>query len=165
VPVAEVPVEQPTAAAGPADGLKSGDEEAGGMATIFVAYGDHDERETVLAFAAERAAASGDDLYVYHAQEDHEQPEPLREEVAAVIERTAPAVEYETSIDVPDVESDLTNVSKQKRLLDAILGTDREFAYVVMGNVERGPVERLALPSMTEAVLESRGVPVVLVPV
>jgi len=136
------------------------------MATIFVAYGDHDGRESVLAFAAERAAASGDDLYVYHAQDgDDETPDAVREEVAAVVERTAPDVACETVVDVPDEETDRTNVSTQKRLLDAILGSDHEFAYVVMGNVERGAVERFVIPSMTEAVLESRGVPVVLVPV
>jgi nucleotide-binding universal stress UspA family protein len=136
------------------------------MATIFVAYGDHDDRESVLSFAAERAAASGDDLYVYHAQErGDESSDAVREEVAAVMERTAPDVAYETVVDTPEEESDLTNVSTQKRLLDAVLGSDREFAYVVMGNIEHGTVERFVVPSMTEAVLESRGVPVVLVPV
>lgn len=135
------------------------------MGTIFVAYGDHDGREDVLAFAAERAAASGDDLLVYHVEDGEESPGAVREEVAGVIERVAPDVSYETRIPVPANDSDLSNVSTQKRLLDAVLGTDREFEYVVMGNVERGTVERFVVPSMTEALLESRGVPVVLVPV
>lgn len=136
------------------------------MGTIFVAYGDHDERERVLAFAAERASGSGDDLFVYHVGgADEESPGAVREEVAAVVERTAPDVEVETCVSVPDSRSDRSNVSKQKQLLDVLTASGRDFEYAVMGNVERGPVESLVIPSMTEAVLESRSIPVVLVPV
>lgn len=136
------------------------------MGTIFVAYGGHEGREAVLAFAAERAAASGDDLYVYHAQESvDEAEEPFRREIEAVIERTAPGVDYEVAIERREAESDRTNVSNRKRLVDAILAGDREFECVVMGEIEHGPIESIALPSMTEAVLETRAVPVVLVPV
>lgn len=150
---------------GLADELKAGAGERGGMGTIFVAYGDHDERESVLAFAAERAAASGDDLFVYHIEEaEDESAAAVREEVAGVIERTAPDVEYVVNVAVADGHSDLTNVSKQKQLLDVITQSGREFEYVVMGNVEHGTVESFVVPSMTEAVLESRSIPVVLVP-
>lgn len=136
------------------------------MGTIFVAYGDHDERDRVLAFAAERAAASGDDLFVYHVEEaEDESPAAVREEVAAVVERVAPDVAFETRVSVPDSSSDRVNVSKQKQLLDVLTASGREFEYAVMGNVDRGAVESLVLPSMTEAVLESRSIPVMLVPV
>ncbi|MEF8851978.1 MAG: universal stress protein [Haloarculaceae archaeon] len=135
------------------------------MGTIFVAYGDHSEREQVLAFAAERAAASGDDLFVYHVAEADESPAAVREEIAAVAERTAPDVEFEAHVSVPDNRSDRSNVSKQKQLLDVLTASGRDFEYAVMGNVERGPVQSLVIPSMTEAVLESRAIPVVLVPV
>jgi nucleotide-binding universal stress UspA family protein len=135
------------------------------MGTIFVAYGDHGEREQVLAFAAERAAASGDDLFVYHVEEaEEESPDAVREEVADAIERTAPGVDYEVNVAVHGEYSDRSNVSKQKRLLDVLTQSGREFEYAVMGNVERGAVESMVLSSMTEAVLESRSIPVVLVP-
>jgi nucleotide-binding universal stress UspA family protein len=135
------------------------------MGTIFVAYGDHDGRESVLAFAAERAAASGDDLFVYHIEEAEDQSAAaVREEVATVIERIAPDVDIEVNVAVNGEYSDRSNVSKRKRLLDVITRSGREFEYAVMGNVERGPVENLVLPSMTEAVLESQSIPVVLVP-
>jgi nucleotide-binding universal stress UspA family protein len=135
------------------------------MGTIFVAYGDHKGRETVLEFAVERAVESGDDLFVYHVEEsEDESPEAVREEIAAVVERTAPDVAFEARVAVPADHSDAANVSKQKRLLDAILSSGREYEYVVMGNVERGTVERFTIPSMTEAVLETRNIPVVLVP-
>ncbi|MFT4923152.1 MAG: nucleotide-binding universal stress UspA family protein [Haloarculaceae archaeon] len=68
-------------------------------------------------------------------------------------------------INAPDGASDRTNISKQKRLADVLLETDREFEYIVMGNVDRGSVERLVLPSMTEAVIGTHEIPVLLVPV
>ncbi|PSP99806.1 hypothetical protein BRC92_13455 [Halobacteriales archaeon QS_4_69_31] len=135
------------------------------MPTIFVAYGGPEGREGVLAFAAERAAASGDDLYVYHAGESvDEEGDSLRQEIDGVVERTAPGTDYEVAIEPRQAESDATNVSTQKRLIDAIFD-DREFAYVVMGNVEHGAIESLTIPSMTEAVLDTHNIPVVLVPV
>lgn len=150
----------------PADELKTGASQRGGMGTIFVAYGDHDERESVLTFAAERAAASGDDLFVYHIEESEDvSAAAVREEVAAVIERTAPDVEFEVNVAVHGDHSDRSNVSKQKRLLDVLTQSGREFEYAVMGNLQHGAVESFVVPSMTEAVLESRSIPVVLVPV
>jgi nucleotide-binding universal stress UspA family protein len=136
------------------------------MPTIFVAYGGPEGREEVLAFAAERAAASGDDLYVYHAGESvDEEGDSLRREIDGVVERTAPGIDYEVAIEPRQAESDATNVSTQKRLVDAIFDDDREFAYVVMGNVKHGAIESLTIPSMTEAVLDTHDIPVVLAPV
>lgn len=136
------------------------------MACIFVAYGVTESRVPVLEFAVERAMAAGDELLVHHIQESPEDsPDEIREEVAAVIERLAPDVQYEVRIDDHGVYSEDTNVSKQKRLIDAIMEDEREYAYVVMGNIERGTIEELTLSSMTEAVLETHAIPVMLVPV
>jgi nucleotide-binding universal stress UspA family protein len=135
------------------------------MATIFVAYGG-DGREDVLRFAAERAAASGDDLYVYHARESAgENRDAVEAEIRRLLDAQAPDVPAEIVVESPAEESDRTNVSRQKRLVDAVLADDREFAYVVMGEIEHGPIESITLASMTEAVLEAHEVPVVLVPV
>ncbi|WP_436907621.1 universal stress protein [Halosimplex marinum] len=135
------------------------------MATIFVAYGE-DGREDVLAFAAERARASGDDLFVYHYQETaDEAAETVRSEVEAVLDEVAPDVAAEVVVEEGRGRSDETNVSSQKKLVDAIRERDPEWSYVVMGNVEHGAVESFVLPSLTEAVLDLRDVPVLLVPV
>lgn len=136
------------------------------MACIFVAYGITDSRISVLEFALERAAAAGDDLLVHHLKESREEPaDAIRTEVDEVVQRVAPGVQYEVRIDDHGVYSEDTNVSNQKRLIDAILEDDREYAYVVMGNIERGTIEELTLSSMTEAVLETHDIPVMLVPV
>lgn len=136
------------------------------MATICVAYGGPGDRAAVLRFAAERAAAAGDDLFVYHLQESpDDDADDVRAEIDDVLQRTAPDVPVEVVVERRECESDETNVSSQKRLVDTITGADREFASVVMGDVERGAIESITLPSMTEAVLETRSIPVVLVPV
>ena len=136
------------------------------MATVFVAYGEPEERAAVLEFALERAAAAGDDLVVHHVLESEaEDPEAIRAEVDEAVERLAPDVSYEVRLDARGVESDASNVSTRKRLVDAILEDGRDYAYVVMGNVEHGAIEELALPSTTEAVIDSHAVPVLLVPV
>jgi nucleotide-binding universal stress UspA family protein len=135
------------------------------MGTIFVAYGgEPEERTAVLEFAAERAAASSDGLFVYHVQEGDESDRDLRTEVRDVVERVAPGIPLEVDLNVRE-DSESANVSKQKRLTDAIVGGGREFEYVVMGEVEHGAIEGLVLPSMTEAVLDTHAVPVLLVPV
>ena len=135
-----------------------GASERGDMGTIFVAYGDHDERERVLAFAAERAAASGDDLFVYHVEEaEDESPTAVREEVARVIEQTAPGVSVETHVDVPSNHTDASNVSKQKRLLDAVLKQQLELLDVsdVFGViVDPRPSRRLVCPALVKAEVE-----------
>jgi len=136
------------------------------MGTIFVAYGSHPGREKVLQFAVERAAASGDGLYVYHAQESvDEDSKPLRREIDAVLAEAASDVDAEVRIEPRGGESDRANVSTQKQLVDAIVDADREFTYVVMGEVEHGPLESITMPSMTEAALKTRTIPVLLVPV
>lgn len=136
------------------------------MGTIFVAYGESGHRNKLLEFAVEQAAASEHDLLVYHVQEtEEESPDRIREEIETVIRSTAPEVTVEVELDFRDEFSDLTNVSKRKRLTNAILESDRDYEYVVMGGIERDPVEGLVHASMTEAVLELHAVPVMLVPV
>lgn len=138
------------------------------MGTVFVAYGKESSREPVLEFAAERAAVAGDDLFVYHIRElDDPSDERIRTEIEEVIRRTAPDVDFEVSIgglDTQEGEYEQSRVSKRKQLLDTITATDRDYEYVVMGNVERGPIEEFVLSSMSEAVLDTRRIPVMLVP-
>jgi nucleotide-binding universal stress UspA family protein len=137
------------------------------MGTIFVAYGGlPEERTAVLEFAAERAAASGDDLFVYHAREVADEPAgDLEAEVRTTVDRVDPDVPVELDLNVETDDAEAADVSKQTRLTDAILGQGRELEYVVMGEVEHGRIEGLVLPSMTEAVLNTHRVPVLLVPV
>ncbi|MFB6359969.1 MAG: universal stress protein [Halobacteriales archaeon] len=136
------------------------------MACIFVAYGATESRVPVLEYAVERAITAGDELLVHHIQESPEDSaDAIRKEVGEIIERFAADVQYEVRIDDHGVYSEDTNVSNQKRLVDAILEDDQEYAYVVMGNIERGTIEELTLSSMTEAVLETHDIPVMLVPV
>lgn len=136
------------------------------MATIFVAYGGPAGRKEVLRFAAERAAASDDSLHVYHVQESADESfEAIRSEIESMLEETAPDVPFDIEIERREAEGDDTNVSNQKRLVDALTDPDREFAYAVMGEIEHGPIESISLPNMSEAVLETRSIPVVLVPV
>lgn len=135
------------------------------MPCIFVAYGDPDCREAVLEFAVNRAAVSGDDLLVHHIRQSQEaSDQQIRGEIDSTVERVAPQVTYEVQIDSKEVHTDAGNVSKQKRLTNAILQDPRDFVYVIMGNIERGIIEEITLSSMTEAVLETHEVPVLLVP-
>ncbi|MFC7141181.1 universal stress protein [Halosimplex aquaticum] len=135
------------------------------MGTIFVAYGA-EGRESVLEFAVERATDGGHGLYVYHTKDiADEEAAAVRTEIESVLERVGAEVPVEITVETGKGESDQTNVSAQKRLTDAIVDADREFVYVVMGDVEHSAVESFVLPSMTEAVLETREVPVLLVPV
>lgn len=136
------------------------------MGTLFVAYGEPAERTAVLEFALERASVAGDDLVVHHVIESETaEPDAIREEVAATVERVAPDVAYEVRLDDRGVYSDESNVSTRKRLIDAILEDGAEYDYVVMGNVEHGAIEELTLSSMTEAVIDTHAIPVLLVPV
>lgn len=136
------------------------------METIFVAYGEPGHRNTVLEFATEQAAASKYDLLVYHVYENEEESvQQVREEIETIIERIAPGLSFEIEINTRNGTSDLTNVSKQKRLTDAILESDRDYEYIVMGDIERDSLEEFTHASMTKAVLEMHAVPVMLVPV
>ena len=135
------------------------------MACIFVAYGDPDCRQAVLEFALERADAAGDDLVVHHIRQAEELPdETIRSEIDATVQRVAPSVAYDVQIDGRGGQSDAANVSTRKRLLDAVLEDERDFVYVVMGNIERSLIEELSLTSNTKAVLGTHQVPVLLVP-
>ncbi|QLH80368.1 universal stress protein [Halosimplex pelagicum] len=132
------------------------------MGTIFVAYGG-EGRESVLEFAAERARETGDDLHVYHLRELVGESIDVRSEVEAVLDRTAPGVD--ASVAVESADDDEAGPSTKRRLAEVAADADRDWTYVVMGDVEHGAVEEFVLPSMTEAVLETRAVPVLLVPV
>ncbi|WP_435102147.1 universal stress protein [Halarchaeum sp. P4] len=135
------------------------------MGTIFVAYGEPERRTAVLEFAARQASASGHDLFVYHVQETEDASiDAVREEAEETLERVAPDVSAEVVVEEREFSDD-TNVSPNKRLIDAILESNEEYEYVVMGAVERTAVEGITHPSMTKAVLETRAVPVMLVPV
>lgn len=136
------------------------------MGTILVAYGEPGDREEVLRVAAEQAVAAGYDLLVYHVQEgDDESAEAVEDEARAVLAEVAPDVDVEVRVDAREELSDATNVSPQKRLVDAILEDAESYEYVVMGDVERGAVDELVHASMTAAVLKAHAVPVLLVPV
>lgn len=136
------------------------------MGTILVAYGEPGDREEVLRVAAEQAVAAGYDLLVYHVQEgDDESAEAVEDEARAVLAEVAPDVDVEVRVDTREKLSDATNVSPQKRLVDAILEDAESYEYVVMGDVERGAVDELVHASMTAAVLKAHAVPVLLVPV
>lgn len=136
------------------------------MGTIFVAYGEPADRSAVLRFAAEQAAAAGHDLLVYHVQEGEDDPvDAVESEARSTVEAIAPDLDMEVRVDGREEVSDATNVSAQKRLVDAILEDVDAYEYVVMGVVERGPVDDLVHASMTEAVLRTHALPVLLVPV
>ncbi|MFB6353863.1 MAG: universal stress protein [Halobacteriales archaeon] len=136
------------------------------MGTIFVAYGEPGDREAVLRLAAEQAGAAGHDLLVYHVQEPESAPaDVLRAEVDAVVADVAPDLEATVRVDPRDPVTDETNVSPAKRLVDAVLEEADDLEYVVMGDVERGSIDGLVHASMTEAVLDTHAVPVLLVPV
>lgn len=133
------------------------------MGTIFVAYGEPEHRTSVLEFAAEQAAACDHDLLVYHVQDPTaDSAERVREETESVVQGTAPGIAFTVHINTPD---DVSRVSKRKRLTDAILESDREYEYVVMANIERASLQDFTHDSMTEAVLETHEIPVMLVPV
>lgn len=136
------------------------------MGTIFVAFGSSENRNAVLEFAVEQAAASEHDLFVYHVQESEgESAQRIRDEIETVIQRTAPDVTFEVEIETRGEFSDRTNVSEEKLLTDAILESDRDYEYVVMGDSEHDFLDDLTHASMTETVLKTHAIPVMLVPV
>ncbi|QLG27160.1 universal stress protein [Halorarum halophilum] len=136
------------------------------MGTIFVAFGGSEHRSNVLEFAVEQAAVSDHDLFVYHVQESEEESvQQIRDEIETVIRRTAPDLTFEVEIDTRGGFSDRTNVSEEKLLTDAILDSDRDYEFVVMGDREHDFLDDLMHSSMTETVLETHAIPVMLVPV
>lgn len=136
------------------------------MAAIFVAYGERDRRTDILEFAVEQAMSCGHDLVVYHIQEaKSESVRKIREEIETVVQQVEPYIIYDTEIVRLDGKFGKTGKSKQEHLLRAIFGTDREFVYVVMGEIERGPIAEITHSSMTKAVLSEHSIPVLLVPI
>ncbi len=135
------------------------------MGTIFVAYGNRDRRADVLKFAVEQASAGGFELVVFHVQETpSESAMGVRAEIESVIEEIDPYLVYDIEIERPNNRSEPA-MAKEERLLKAIFDTDRDFEYVVMGTIERGPIEKFTHSSMTKAVLNKRSIPVTLVPI
>lgn len=135
------------------------------MGTVFVAYGEPEHRDTVLRFAAKQAANCDHDLFIYHIQESTaDSIERIHEEAETVLEETAPQVPFSVHINTPDDTSGLSTPSKSKRLIDAILETDPDYEYVVMGDIERGSLEDLTHDSLTRAILKTHSIPVLLVP-
>lgn len=135
------------------------------MVAIFVAYGERDGRTKVLEFAVDQAISGGHTLVVYHVQEAKSESVPeIRAEVEAVVQQKAPSLIYDIEIDRPEDHSKRAGSSRQELLLSAIFETDRDFAYVVMGEIQRGPIEDITHSSMTTAVLNEHSIPVLLVP-
>lgn len=133
------------------------------MSTIFVAYGNRDRRYEVLEFAARQATAGDYGLLVYHILErPNESMEQVTEEIESVVDRVDPYLVYDIEIERVGRHDDRR---RQDRLIRAITDTDRDVEYVVMGEVERGPLEQFTHSSMTEAVLRERSHPVALVPI
>jgi nucleotide-binding universal stress UspA family protein len=136
------------------------------MGSIFVAYGERERRTAVLEFAVDQAATCGHELVVYHIQEAaSESVAAVREEIESVVQEVEPFLVYDIEIRRWDERSRPRDGSKQTQLLEAIFESDREFDYVIMGEVERGPIEELIHSSMTEAVLKKHEIPVLLVPI
>jgi nucleotide-binding universal stress UspA family protein len=130
--------------------------------TVLVAYDGGEPSRRALTFAAERADRAGDHLHVYHVLEGEEDAGKIRSEVESLLADAAPDVEYEVVVEGREQASDSTNVSLPRRVLDRI--ERYNYAMVVLGNEEHGTLEGLTIPSVTEAVLETRSVPVLLVP-
>lgn len=136
------------------------------MAAIFVAYGERERRTEILEFAVDQATSCGHELVVYHIQEAKSESVPeIREEIETVVQHVDPYLVYDIEIVRFDDQSRKTGRSKQEVLLRAIFETDREFAYVVMGEIERGPIAEITHSSMTKAVLNEHSIPVLLVPI
>jgi len=136
------------------------------MGTIFVAYGRPQNRNTVLRFAARQAASCDHELFVYHIHESAEDSvTDVREEAETVLDEATPQVPFTVHINTPNGTFGPSTASKSERLLDAILETDPDYEYVVMGDIERGSLEALTHDSLTEAILRTHSIPVMLVPV
>lgn len=136
------------------------------MGTIFVAYGGGEHRNVVLETATELAASGGHDLLVYHVTEARTTSEPrVRDEIRSVVQQVTRYVAYEIEIDGSATAAADESPSKESKLVDAIHRAEPDLEYVVMGDVDRGPVEQFTQPSTTRAVLDDATYPVMLVPV
>lgn len=136
------------------------------MGTIFVAYGGGEHRNRVLETAVEQAAAGNHDVLVYHVMTEQTPDERrVRDEIRNVVQQRDPYVAYDIEIDGGAVDGTGTDDPKETKLLEAIDRSALDFEYVVMGDVNRGPVEQFTHSSMTRAVLNEATCPVMLVPV
>lgn len=135
------------------------------MGTIFVAYGGGEHRNRVLETAVEQASSDDHDVLVYHVMTEQTPAERrVRDEIRSVVQQQVSYVAYDIEIDGGAVDGTGTDVSKETKLVEAIDRPDQAFEYVVMGDVNRGPVEQFTHSSMTRAVLNEATCPVMLVP-
>lgn len=133
------------------------------MGTIFVAYGGS-RRKLILEAAVDRAATDSHDLLICQIQEEPSDPvDRVRDEVETVVGQIDPHTALE--IEVAETSDGEGDRSVQARLLEAINQRDRSFEYVVMGDIDRGSIEKFTHSSLTEAVLNDGTYPVLLVPV
>lgn len=136
------------------------------MGTIFVAYGDREGRFDVLEFAVDQSASSDHDLLIYHILESQEtSAKTVRTEIEQAMEQMNPYIVYDIRIDKLTDRSTGSGETKSERIIDAISQPRRYIEYVVMGEIERGPIEGITHSSLTRAVLKECDVPVMLVPI
>lgn len=125
---------------------------------ILVAYDDTDAGRRAAAFAAERAAKTGEAVDVVHIG-PHVTEAAIREAVSDDFER----LDVPLSIRVVDVGgSEDDNVSVSAKLADLI--GEHDYAVVFMGNEDRGLFHHLTEASITNALIEDQTVPIMLVP-
>lgn len=125
---------------------------------LLVAYDDTDVGKKVAAFAAERAAKTGESVEVVHIGPDFTEAK-LREAVGQGFEDHSVPASFRV---IAVGGSDEQNVSVSATLVDHI--DENDYTMVFMGNEERGLFHDLAEGSVTDAVLKDKLVPVVLVP-
>ncbi len=136
------------------------------MGTIFVAYGERDGRTEILEFALDQATRCDHEVFVYHIQEaESESVDEVRTEIETTVQERDAFLVYDIEIERVDGRAGSSARSKQELLLEAIFESDRDFDYVVMGEIRRGPLEGITHSSMTEAVLKTHDIPVTLVPI
>ena len=136
------------------------------MGIIFVAYGDREGRFDVLEFAVDQSASSDHDLLIYHILESPEtSAKTVRTEIEQAMERMNPYIVYDIRIDELADRSTGSGETKSERIVDAISQPTQSFEYVVMGEIQRGPIESLTHSSLTRAVLKEGHVLVMPVPI
>jgi nucleotide-binding universal stress UspA family protein len=119
-----------------------------------------------LEFAVDQATTCGHELVVYHIQEaQSESVAEVRKEIETIVQQQDPYLVYDIEIDRWDSRSKERGQSKQNQLRKAIFETNRDYEYVVMGEIERGPIEGITHSSMTKAILKEHEIPILLVPV
>ena len=129
-----------------------------GRSGILVAYDDTDSARRAAAFAAERAAETGETVTVVHIGSAVSEAD-----VRAAVEESfeGDGVVLEVAV-LPSGGSDDANVSVASVLIDLI--DANEFSMVAMGNERHGLFHGLTEASVTEALIEDQSIPILLVP-